>query len=99
MATIVREENNNIQDGIYNLTKENTTVKDVAEICKRINPKMNIVKKFPINKNFNDFSDIYLKFNSIVFVSKTLEILSYLDVMTFISCVNLSFVLVNSSTL
>ena len=25
------------------------------------------VKRFPINKNFNDFSDIYLKFNSIVF--------------------------------
>ena len=38
------EENNNIKDGIYNLTKENTTVKNVAEICKRINPKMNIVK-------------------------------------------------------
>ena len=37
------EENNNIKDGIYNLTKENTTV-NVAEICKRINPKMNIVK-------------------------------------------------------
>ena len=39
------EENNNIKDGIYNLTKENTTVKNVAEICKRINPKMNIVKR------------------------------------------------------
>ena len=34
------EENDNFESGIYNLTKENTTVKEVAEICKKINPKM-----------------------------------------------------------
>ncbi|WP_428079467.1 SDR family NAD(P)-dependent oxidoreductase [Candidatus Pelagibacter sp.] len=36
------EENEKFESGIYNLTKENTTVKQVAEICKRINPKMEI---------------------------------------------------------
>ncbi len=36
------EENDNFESGIYNLTKENTTVKEVAEICKKINPKMEI---------------------------------------------------------
>ena len=38
------EENENFEDGIYNLTKENTTVKEVAEICKKINPKMEIIE-------------------------------------------------------
>ena len=37
------EKNNEIDDGIYNLTKENTTVKEVAEICKKINPKLKII--------------------------------------------------------
>ncbi len=36
------EEKNNFKDGTYNLTKENLTVKDVAEICKKINPKLEI---------------------------------------------------------
>ncbi len=36
------EENEKFESGIYNLTKENTTVKEVAEICKKINPKMEI---------------------------------------------------------
>ena len=36
------EENEKFKSGIYNLTKENTTVKEVAEICKKINPKMEI---------------------------------------------------------
>jgi nucleoside-diphosphate-sugar epimerase/dTDP-4-dehydrorhamnose 3,5-epimerase-like enzyme/SAM-dependent methyltransferase len=36
------EENEKFESGIYNLTKENTTVKQVAEICKKINPKMEI---------------------------------------------------------
>jgi nucleoside-diphosphate-sugar epimerase/SAM-dependent methyltransferase/quercetin dioxygenase-like cupin family protein len=36
------EENDNFKDGIYNLTKENLTVKNVADICKKINPKLEI---------------------------------------------------------
>ena len=36
------EENNDFKSGIYNLTKENLTVKDVADICKKINPKLEI---------------------------------------------------------
>jgi nucleoside-diphosphate-sugar epimerase/SAM-dependent methyltransferase/quercetin dioxygenase-like cupin family protein len=36
------EENEKFENGIYNLTKENTTVKEVAEICKKINPNMEI---------------------------------------------------------
>ena len=36
------EENQKFENGIYNLTKENTTVKEVAEICKKINPNMEI---------------------------------------------------------
>ena len=36
------EENNNFESGIYNLTKENLRVKDVANICKKINPKLEI---------------------------------------------------------
>jgi nucleoside-diphosphate-sugar epimerase/SAM-dependent methyltransferase/dTDP-4-dehydrorhamnose 3,5-epimerase-like enzyme len=36
------EENKNMKDGIYNLTKENLTVKDVADICKKINPKIDV---------------------------------------------------------
>ena len=34
------EENEKFESGIYNLTKENTTVKEVAQICKKINPKI-----------------------------------------------------------
>ena len=37
------DENKNFENGIYNLTKENVTVKKVADICKEINPKLNIV--------------------------------------------------------
>ena len=37
------EENLNFKNGIYNLTKENVTVKDVANICKTINPKLQII--------------------------------------------------------
>ncbi len=36
------EEKNDFKSGIYNLTKENLTVKDVADICKKINPKLEI---------------------------------------------------------
>ena len=36
------EENKNFKDGIYNLTKENLTVKEVADLCKKINPKLKI---------------------------------------------------------
>ena len=36
------EEKNDFENGIYNLTKENLTVKDVADICKKINPKLEI---------------------------------------------------------
>jgi nucleoside-diphosphate-sugar epimerase/dTDP-4-dehydrorhamnose 3,5-epimerase-like enzyme len=38
------EENDNFKSGIYNLTKENTTVKEVAQICKKINPKLEITE-------------------------------------------------------
>ena len=38
------EESNNFKNGIYNLTKENTTVKEVAKICKKINPKLKIIE-------------------------------------------------------
>ena len=38
------EENEKLKDGIYNLSKENVTVKKVADICKKINPKVRIVK-------------------------------------------------------
>lgn len=37
------EENRNFESGIYNLTKENLTVKNVAEICKKINPQLKIL--------------------------------------------------------
>ncbi len=37
------EENLNFKNGIYNLSKENVTVKDVADICKTINPKLQII--------------------------------------------------------
>ena len=37
------EENENFESGIYNLTKENLTVKNVAEICKKINPKLELL--------------------------------------------------------
>ena len=36
------EEKKNFESGIYNLTKENLSVKDVADICKKINPKLKI---------------------------------------------------------
>jgi len=36
------EEKENFENGIYNLSKENVTVKDVADICKKINPKLEI---------------------------------------------------------
>ena len=36
------EENKNFESGIYNLTKENLRVKDVANICKKINPDLEI---------------------------------------------------------
>ena len=38
------EENKDFKNGIYNLTKENTTVKDVAYLCKKYNPKLRIIK-------------------------------------------------------
>ena len=38
------EENEKLKNGIYNLSKENVTVKKVADICKKINPKVRIVK-------------------------------------------------------
>jgi len=37
------EEKENFVDGIYNLSKENVTVKDVADICKKINPKLEVI--------------------------------------------------------
>jgi nucleoside-diphosphate-sugar epimerase len=37
------EEKDSFVDGIYNLTKENLTVKDVADLCKKINPKLEII--------------------------------------------------------
>ena len=36
------EESNDFKNGIYNLTKDNVTVKDVADLCKKINPKLEI---------------------------------------------------------
>ena len=36
------EEKKDFKSGIYNLTKENVTVKDVADVCKKINPKLEI---------------------------------------------------------
>jgi len=36
------EEKESFESGIYNLTKENLCVKDVADICKKINPKLEI---------------------------------------------------------
>ena len=36
------EENKNFKSGVYNLTKENLCVKDVADICKKINPRLEI---------------------------------------------------------
>ncbi len=38
------EENQDLEDGIYNLTKENVTVKDVAEICKKVNPNVELIE-------------------------------------------------------
>ena len=36
------EEKDDFKNGIYNLSKENVTVKDVADICKKINPKLEV---------------------------------------------------------
>ncbi len=36
------EENESLEDGIYNLTKENLKVKDVAELCKKYSPQLQI---------------------------------------------------------
>mgnify|MGYP001499316563 CR=1 len=36
------EDNKDFKNGIYNLAKENLTVRDVAEICKKINPNLEI---------------------------------------------------------
>jgi len=36
------EEKSDFDNGIYNLTKENLRVKDVANLCKKINPKLEI---------------------------------------------------------
>ena len=36
------EDKKDFKNGIYNLTKENLTVKDVADICKKINPNLEI---------------------------------------------------------
>ena len=38
------EESKKFNNGIYNLSKENTTVKEVALICKKINPKLKIIE-------------------------------------------------------
>ena len=37
------EEKKDFKNGIYNLSKENLTVKDVADICKKVNPKLKII--------------------------------------------------------
>ena len=37
------EEKEDFKNGIYNLSKENCTVKDVADICKKVNPKLKII--------------------------------------------------------
>ena len=37
------EENKFINE-IYNLRRENTNVKEVAELCKKINPKVSLIK-------------------------------------------------------
>ena len=36
------EEKNEIKSEIFNLTKDTLTVKEVAEICKKYNPKINL---------------------------------------------------------
>ena len=36
------EEKKNFESGIYHLSKENVSVKDVADICQKINPKLKI---------------------------------------------------------
>ena len=38
------EERNDINSEIFNLTKETLTVKDVAKICKKYNPKLNVIE-------------------------------------------------------
>ena len=38
------EERNDIKNEIFNLTKDTVTVKEVAEICKKINPKVKLVE-------------------------------------------------------
>ena len=39
------EEKENISSEIFNLTKDTVTVKEVAEICKKYNPKLNLWKQ------------------------------------------------------
>ena len=36
------EENDKIKSELFNLTKETLTVKEVAQICKRYNPKIEL---------------------------------------------------------
>ena len=36
------EENDQIKSDLFNLTKDTLTVKEVAEICKKYNPKINL---------------------------------------------------------
>ena len=38
------EEKNNQQAEIFNLTKDTLTVKEVAEICKKYNPKVDLME-------------------------------------------------------
>ena len=38
------EERNDIKNEIFNLTKDTVTVKEVAEICKKINPKIELIE-------------------------------------------------------
>ena len=38
------EEKNDIKSEIFNLTKDTLTVKEVAEICKKHNPKITLKK-------------------------------------------------------
>ena len=38
------EERNDIKNEIFNLTKDTVTVKEVAEICKKFNPKVKLLE-------------------------------------------------------
>ena len=39
------EERNDLNSEIYNLTKDTVTVKQVAQICKKYNPKVTLLGK------------------------------------------------------